>query len=169
MSRTLLVLAVLVLTGGFALLNWTAFATPTPLYLGFTTVEAPLGLIMLCLVALLSVVFVIWAISLQATLLMEQRRLNKDLQAQRQLADTAEASRFTELRSFIAAETLRISQSSEQTRAALVQRMEQLEDRQRLAFEQNANAIAATLGELEDRLERGQPVGGMALADRSRF
>lgn len=169
MTRTLLVLVVLVLTAGFALLNWSAFATPTPLYLGFTTVEAPLGLIMLGLVAVLSVVFVVWAISLQATLLMEQRRLNKDLQAQRALADTAEASRFTELRSFIAAETLRIAQANEQTRTALVQRMEQLEDRQRLAFEQNANAVSATLGELEDRLERGLPGGSMALAERSRF
>ncbi|MEF7616905.1 LapA family protein [Aquincola sp. MAHUQ-54] len=169
MSRTLLVLAVLALTAGFALLNWTAFATPTSLYLGFTTVEAPLGLIMLGLVALLSVVFVVWAISLQATLLMEQRRLNKELQAQRALADTAEASRFTELRSFIAAETLRIAQSTEQTRAALVQRMEQFEDRQRTAFEQSANAVAASLGELEDRLERGQALTSPALADRSRF
>lgn len=169
MSRTLLVLAVLALTAGFALLNWTAFTTPTSLYLGFTTVEAPLGLIMLALVGLLSLVFVIWAISLQATLLMEQRRLNKDLQAQRALADTAEASRFTELRSFIAAETLRLAQSHEQTRAQLVQRMEQLEDRQRVAFEQNANAIAASLGELEDRLERADAGGRTALLERTRY
>lgn len=169
MSRTLLVLAVLVLTAGFALLNWTAFNTPTSLYLGFTTVEAPLGLIMLGLVSLLSVVFVVWAISLQATLLMEQRRLNKELQAQRALADTAEASRFTELRSFIAAETLRIAQSTEQTRAALVQRMEQFEDRQRNAFEQNANSVAASLGELEDRLERNQVVGRTAVLERTHY
>jgi hypothetical protein len=169
MSRTLLVLAVLVLTAGFALLNWTAFSTPTSLYLGFTTVEAPLGLIMLGLVSLLSVVFVVWAISLQATLLMEQRRLNKELQAQRALADTAEASRFTELRSFIAAETLRIAQSTEQTRAALVQRMEQFEDRQRNAFEQNANSVAASLGELEDRLERSQAGGRTAVLERTHY
>jgi uncharacterized integral membrane protein len=156
MSRTLLVLGVLVLTGLFALLNWTAFSTPTTLFLGFTSVEAPLGVIMLGLVALLSVVFVIWAISLQATLLMEQRRQSKELQAQRDLADTAEASRFTELRSFISGELLRMAQSAEQTRVGIVNRLETLETKQRTALEQSANSVAAAIGELEDRMERQQ-------------
>ena len=79
MGRTLLVLVVLALTGLFALLNWSAFAAPTSLYLGFTTVQAPLGIIMLGVVALLAIVFVIWAISLQGTLLLEQRRTAKEL------------------------------------------------------------------------------------------
>jgi len=156
MGRTLLVLAVLGLTGLFALMNWTAFAAPVPLYLGFMTVEAPLGIIMLGLVAVLSVVFVIWAISLQASLLFEQRRQAKELQAQRDLADTAEASRFTELRSFISGELLRMSQSAEQTRVSIVNRLEILEDKQRTALEHSANSMAAAIGELEDRLERQQ-------------
>jgi hypothetical protein len=107
MARTLVVLAVLVFTGLFALLNWTQFTTPTTLNFGFFELAAPLGMIMLGLVALLSVVFIVWALSMQATLLVESRRQAKELQAQRELADRAEASRFTELRDFIAAEFAR--------------------------------------------------------------
>ena len=107
MARTLIVLAVLVFTGLFALLNWTQFTTPTTLSFGFFDVSAPLGMIMLGLVALLAVVFVVWALSMQASLLVESRRQAKELQAQRELADRAEASRFTELRDFVAAEFAR--------------------------------------------------------------
>lgn len=155
MGRTLLVLVVLGLTGLFALLNWSAFAAPTSLYLGFTTVQAPLGIIMLGVVALLAIVFVIWAISLQGTLLLEQRRTSKELQQQRALADSAESSRFTELRSFISAEMLRMAQAADQSRAAITGRLDLLEQRQRSALDESANSLAAAIGELEDRLERG--------------
>jgi hypothetical protein len=52
-------------------------------------------------------VFVVWALSMQATLIVESRRQSKELQAQRELADRAEASRFTELRDFIGQELAR--------------------------------------------------------------
>src|SRR3954447_8251266 len=89
---------VLPLVGLFALLNWGAFSALTPISLGFTTVQAPLGLIMLGLSAFLCVLFAVWVIVLQASSLRDARRQTKELQAQRDLADRAEASRFTELR-----------------------------------------------------------------------
>ena len=45
--RTLMILAVLGLIAVFSALNWSAFIAPTALSLGFTSVEAPLGLILL--------------------------------------------------------------------------------------------------------------------------
>ena len=131
----LLLLAVIAL---FALLNWSAFSTPTPLSLGVTTVQAPLGLIMLGLVTFLCVLFAGWVISLQAGSLMDARRQTKELQAQRDLADKAEASRFTELRS------------------VLLARIDRLQDETRLALDQSGNAVAAQVGELEDRLDRAR-------------
>lgn len=127
MSRAIAFFAVLVLVGLFALINWGAFTALTPISLVFTTVQAPLGLIMLGLVAFLCVLFTVWVISLQAASLMEARRQTRELQAQRDLADRAEASRFTELR------------------ADLLARLTE-----------NANATAAYFGELEDRLERAE-------------
>jgi uncharacterized integral membrane protein len=155
MFRAITLFAVIVLIGLFALLNWPAFTAPTTLSLIFTTVQAPLGLIMLGLSVFLALLFTLWAISLQATTLMEARRQSRELQAQRELADKAEASRFVELRSHLNAELERVSGASTRGHGELLSRLDHLEGALRLALEQNANAVAATIGEFEDRLERG--------------
>ena len=138
MLRAIVFVLLIALVGLFALINWSAFSALTPLSLGFTTVQAPLGLIMLGLVAFLCVLFTVWVISLQAGSLMDSRRQTKELQAQRDLADKAEASRFTELRT------------------ALMARLDRLQDESRLALDQNGNSVAAHIGQLEDRLERAR-------------
>ena len=138
MTRAIVFFLVLVFVGLFALINWTVFSALTPLSLGFTTVQAPLGLIMLGLVAFLCVLFTVWVISLQANSLMDARRQTKELQAQRDLADKAEASRFTELRS------------------ELVARLDRLQRESALTLEQSGNSVAAHIGQLEDRLERAR-------------
>ena len=140
MVRALVFFLVLVLVGLFALINWATFSALTSLSLGFTTVQAPLGLIMLGLIVFLCVLFTVWVISLQAGSLMEARRQTRELQAQRDLADKAEASRFTELR------------------IELMARLDRLQSDSRIAIEQNGNAVAAQLGQLEDRLERDRPL-----------
>ena len=138
MLRAIAFVLLIALVGLFALINWSAFSALTPLSLGFTTVQAPLGLIMLGLVVFLCVLFTVWVISLQAGSLMDSRRQTKELQAQRDLADKAEASRFTELRT------------------ALMARLDRLQDESRLALDQNGNSVAAHIGQLEDRLERAR-------------
>jgi uncharacterized integral membrane protein len=142
MVRAIAFFLVLLLVGLFALVNWAAFAAPTSLSLGVTTVQAPLGLIMLGLVVFLCVLFTVWVIALQAKALMEARRQTKELQAQRELADRAEASRFTELRS------------------DLMARLDAMQQELRIAFEHNGNAVAAHVGQLEDRLERASLLTG---------
>lgn len=139
MIRALAFFLVLVLVGLFALLNWDAFVALTPLNLGLITVQAPLGLIMLGLVVFLCVLFTVWVIALQAGSLMEARRQTRELQAQRDLADRAEASRFTELRT------------------ELMARLDRLQGESRLAIEESANSVAAHIGQLEDRLDRDRP------------
>jgi len=99
--RTIVLLIILAVVALFAALNWSAFLAPTTLSLGFTQVQAPLGLLMLALLAAVTAVFLGYLVYLQTTALLESRRHAKELQAQRELADQAEASRFTELRSFI--------------------------------------------------------------------
>lgn len=125
MIRALIFFLVLVLVGLFAAINWDVFTALTPISLGFTTVQAPLGLIMLVLIGFLCVLFTVWVIVLQAGSLRDARRQTRELQAQRDLADKAEASRFTELR------------------ADLLKRLDE-----------NANSTAAHIAQLEDRLER---------------
>ena len=153
--RTLFLILVLVAIGGFTILNWSAFLTPTALHLGVAEVQAPLGLIMLGALVMVAAVFMVYILYLQTTVLLDTRQHTKELQSNRKLADQAEASRFTELRGFLDAELKRQLAQDAESRAAVVARIDQLERDLRTAVEQSGNSLAASLGELEDRLDRG--------------
>jgi hypothetical protein len=129
---TAAILVVLVLVVALVGLNWGAMTAPVGLSVGPTTLEVPLGLTLLVLMSLLVALVAGYAVYLQGSALMEARRLSKEMLASRDLADKAEASRFTELRLFL----------------------EQLEARQRTVIEQTGNSLAASVGELEDKVER---------------
>lgn len=152
--RTLLLVLVLALTATFAAVNWSAFTAPTALSLVFTTIEAPLGLIMLAITAVIAVLFLAFIVYLQTSVLFEARRHAKALEAQRQLADQAEASRFTELRAFLEAVLAGQSAERQSAKADVLARVDQA-----------GNTLAAYIGELEDRLE-GRPAPGGAPAPR---
>ena len=83
--------------GGFVWLNWSALSAATPISLGWTTVQAPLGLVLLVPLLVLCVLLPAWAISLHARVLRDVRVITKALQ-QRELADREEAARLVDLR-----------------------------------------------------------------------
>jgi hypothetical protein len=155
--RTLLLILVIALTVLFAAVNWTAFTAPTTLSLVFRTIEAPLGLIMLGLTALIVVLFLIFVVYLQTSVLLETRRHAKALEAERQLADQAEASRFTELRAFLDEELKRLASVQGESKAELLARIERLERETRAAIDTSSNSLAAYIGEFQDRVEKGLP------------
>jgi len=151
--RTLMILAVLGLIAVFSALNWSAFIAPTALSLGFTSVEAPLGLILLAIVALLTLLFLVYITYLQSTVLLESRRHARELQSQRDLAEQAETSRFNQLRTLMETELEKLSGDMDQSKSLLLTRLEQLERDLRAALEQTGNSLAAYIGELEDRFD----------------
>ncbi|MFT4241732.1 MAG: LapA family protein [Acidovorax sp.] len=147
--RSLVLLLVVAAIAALAVLNWPALVAPSEVSLGVASVQAPLGLIMLALTALLGILGVAYVLSLQGSVLMETRRHTKELQAQRELADKAEASRFTELRAFL--------DTQHQT---LAQRLDQLEARMAARVQESDNTTAAYVGQLEQQLRaRGGGVG----------
>jgi uncharacterized integral membrane protein len=152
--RTVLILAVLGVLVIFVAINWSAFTVPTALSMLFATVEAPLGLILLGIVALLTALFLVYVLYLQSSVLMENRRHARDLQAQRELAEQAEVSRFNQLRYFLEDELRKLTDKNEASRAGIIARLDQLDRELRAAVEQSGNALAAYIGEIEDRLER---------------
>jgi uncharacterized integral membrane protein len=152
--RTLLLLLVLLVVILFAALNWTAITTPTVLSLLVTTVEAPLGLIMLGMLVLLTGLFAVFAGYLQTSTLLEARQHTKELQAQRKLADQAEASRITELQNLLNSSLLKLEQQSLENRQATHARLDLLEQNMRAALTQEGTTLSAYIGELEDRLDR---------------
>jgi hypothetical protein len=130
--RSLLVLAASGLAALFVVLNWRVFASPAKLNLAVTSAEIPVGIMMLLLFAL--ALLVLWIIvgRWQGTLLVEFRRQAQELQAQRLLAENAEASRFTELGALIREEIAKL----------------------RTELQDTEHSIAATLGEMDERLRK---------------
>jgi hypothetical protein len=134
--RTLLLLLGVVVLAAFTILNWTAFTEPTTLSLVFTSVQAPLGMVMLVITGVLAAVFLLYVVYLQGTVILEGRRSARELQSQRQLADQAEASRFTELRTTLEA------------------RLDRLHHDLHAVVEQTGTVLTSYIAEVEDRLER---------------
>ena len=128
--KSVLLLVVLAALAVFAALNWGAIMTPTTLSVGFTQVQGPLGLILLGFVAALAAIFLAFVVYLQGSVLMETRRHTRELAAQRELADRAEASRFTELTA----------------------RIDRMEREIVTAIERSERSVAAYIGELDERI-----------------
>lgn len=152
--RTLVIILIVVVTGALAALNWTALSAPAVVSFGVTSMEAPLGLIMLGLTTALVLIFAGYVLYLHSSVMLETRRHSKEMSAQRELADRAEASRFTELRNYLDTQRQQAVAADTQAHAALLARLEQLEKTLTLRVEQTDNSLAAHVGELEDRLER---------------
>ncbi|ADH85422.1 hypothetical protein [Desulfurivibrio alkaliphilus] len=160
-----LLLAFILLTAtAFAALNWPTLVAPTAVSIGVAEFNAPLGLLMFGVLALLTVLFLVFVVYLQTTLMLATRRHAQELQDHRKLATQAETSRFTELRNYLEKELARQSEAAENTRAEMLNRLELVEnallgrldeaEKDLLAsVEQSGNTLTAYIGELEDRLD----------------
>ena len=157
---TLFLLLALTLVATFTALNWSAFLTPTDLSVGVAAIHAPLGLIMLGALVFLLALFLVYVLYLQTTVLFDARSHAKELQINRRLTDQAEASRFTELRSFLETEIKSRAAADTEAQAALLARIDKLERDLRLVIEQSGNSVAAAVAEMDDRLRTdGQGYG----------
>ena len=153
--RSILILFVLVALAVFALINWQAFMAPTQLSLGFAQVQAPLGLIMLVLTGLMTALFLVYIVFQQAGVILEARRYAKEMKAHRELADRAEASRFTELRAFLEAELRRIEERSDAAASRIGERIDRLEQTLAERLAESTGTLSAFIGEVDDKLDRG--------------
>ena len=152
-------LIALVLLALFTVANWSLFTAPATLdFLAFS-VQGPLGLVLLGVTLAFVALFTIYALSLHTTSLMEQRRHVKELQAQRELADKAEASRFTALASQLDRECERLRASIEEARTQAFVRADALEQSLARSMNETANALFANMGQIDDKLERLGPAG----------
>jgi uncharacterized integral membrane protein len=161
-ARLIFIVVAILLLAGFAALNWPEINRTQPLSFGVITSQAPLGLILLGLLVLTLAVFLISSATQEARYLMEHRRHAKALEAQRVLADTAEASRFTDLRQHLDTH-LRENRQREAIAATEFEKsMVQSQRELRTQLEQMNHALTARLGEIESRidsrLERITPV-----------
>ena len=152
--RTFLILVVLGLVAIFAAINWSAFVAPTRLSLGFGVVDAPLGLILIAVLVLLTILFLVYVAYMQSVVILDNRRHARELQTQRELADQAEASRLNQLQSLLQGELQTLKAQTEGWRIEMLARVERAEGNLQVTLEQINNSLAASIGELEDKVER---------------
>ena len=69
---------------------------------------------------MLTLLFLVYVVYLQSSVLIESRRYARELQAQRELADQAEASRFSQLRAFLDSELHSVAQKSEELKTGVL-------------------------------------------------
>jgi uncharacterized integral membrane protein len=152
-ARAIVFALLLVLFVVFTLANWSGITAPAQVSLLVTKIEAPLGLILLTLLIVVIAAFVFIMLFQQAGVIRETRRLERELTAQRALADQAEASRFTELRKYLDRRLDRLDEggSSEES---LAERIDRLETALREHIDHTGNSLAASIGEVDDRIER---------------
>lgn len=155
--KSVLIGLTMLLLAAFVSLNWQAITASGPVSLGFTQLDAPLGLILLAFCLLLCALFLAYIVLLQAKVILDTRRVAKDLQQQRELADKAEASRFTQMGTQVEA---LIQQATAQQLTALTQlsgRVERLEESLGQALSEATGSLSACIGEVEDKLDRALP------------
>ncbi len=145
--RTIVLIVAGLLAALFLVLNWSVFAAPASFYFLVGSISLPIGIVMLALIALVTLGYAIYLGMWQSKLLMDYRRQSKELQSQRALADDAEASRFTSLSTLLREEMSKQEARFEAAFAAL-----------RTELRETENSIAATLGEMDDRQQRGMNI-----------
>ncbi|MEP7085359.1 MAG: LapA family protein [Betaproteobacteria bacterium] len=150
--RALVLVLALALLSAFVFLNWAAFNTPTSLSLAFGTVQAPLGLIMLFVTGVLAAVFLAYQMYLHATMFAETRRMSRELEAHRKLADETEASRFTQLQRLIEERFGKLEEAIGADREHASAELGRTTSELHTAFDQSANGLAAQIAELDGRL-----------------
>lgn len=113
---------------------------------GFTRASVPLGALLLMLTLLLAALFSAWIMRVQFRHLALHRQHAAELRSQRELAESAEGSRFAELRQYLQQElgALRVSQGESE---------QHLRDELQAAV----NTLSACIGEIDERLERQYP------------
>lgn len=160
-TRTIFLVVAILLLAGFAALNMDEFTRTSMLSLGFTTIQVPLGLVMLMLLVIATVIFLATTLYMQSANLIETRKYARELNTQRELADKAEASRFTELRSYLEVQALAAQHREAAAATVLAERFAQQQQALLARLEQSDNSMAAYMGQLEDRLERRNGISAL--------
>lgn len=152
-TRSILLIVAILLVSGFAALNWEEIVRPSTLWFGLFVTQAPLGLILLGLLALTLVLFLASTAAMKTQSLMDYRQHQKTLEAQRDLADKAEASRFVDLRQHMDTQ-LRELRERDTISATEYEKARMESQREiRTQLEQINRTLASRLIELENRLD----------------
>jgi uncharacterized integral membrane protein len=152
--RTLALILAVLLAAAFVALNLEEFFRPTVLNFGVAQIQAPLGLLMLgALVVVFTLALAVLAY-VQTAHGRDLRQMQREVSDQRTLADSAEASRFTELRTLLESLMAQAERTQRELAGQTAANTAKSEASILKSIEESANGLAASVGELEDRLAR---------------
>jgi uncharacterized membrane protein YccC len=146
-----IVLAALVVAA-LAALNWPEFNRTEPLSFGVVTADVPLGLVMLTILAIVLAVFLVSSAIQESRYLLEHRRHSRALQAQRELAERAETSRFTDLREQLDTHQREGRHRDQMVATEVERRLVTSHNELREHFDRMFNAMLSRLSDIESRL-----------------
>ncbi|NML48301.1 hypothetical protein HHL11_31420 [Ramlibacter sp. G-1-2-2] len=166
-TRAILLVVAILLVAAFAALNWGEIVHTAPLSFGLFVTDAPMGAILLALLALAAVAFALSAATIRTQALVDYRNHHKTLEQQRTLADKAEASRFTDLRQHLDSQLRDLRERDSVAATEFEKAMVQSQRELRTQLEQVNRTVAARLTELEHRLDARFASGVAAPAVRA--
>lgn len=155
--RATILLIVFAIIFSFIGLNWAEFSVSSTLSFGFAVVQVPIGFVMLGFLLVVTALFTIYVLYLQASEALRERRIVGELESQRKLADQAEASRIADLRATLDHGITQLRAAQTEATAQLAQQIQALDLAGRNALQSSNNALSAHLGEIEDRLNKLLP------------
>jgi hypothetical protein len=97
----LVVSAIVCVILAIALRNWTLVTTPTPVDLFVTTVDVSLPLLLLIGLVLVAAFYIATVGRIRMQAVVESRELHRELERARRTAETAEASRIADLKTYL--------------------------------------------------------------------
>lgn len=151
--RAILLILAIAAVGALAYLNRVEVMRPSPLNLGWTQLEAPLGAVLLGLLGMAVLIGLAAGAAQRAQSHRREQALADSLQSQRDLADRAEASRFTDLRQALDAHLRDTKQREAGISASVEQALMRHQRETRTQLEGLHRAMGSRLGEMEARLE----------------
>lgn len=157
-ARMVFIVLAILLVAGFAALNWAEFSRPTTLSFGFVAATLPLGVVMLSILGIVLAVFLLSSAAQESRHLLEHRRTARALQAQRDLAEKAEASRFTDLRQHMDNQLREVRQRDAVAGPEAERNLLQGQRELRAQMDQMLHVLASRIGDLESRLAGREPL-----------
>jgi signal transduction histidine kinase len=151
-ARLIILVTAILLVAGFAALNWSEFLRQAPLSFGLFVMDASLGLILLSVLGITLLAFLASSAHLRTVNLLDHRQHSKALEAQRDLADKAEASRFTELRQHLDTQLRELQQRDVIAATERDKAMAQSQRELRAQLELMNKTLATRLAEIEARV-----------------
>jgi len=154
-----IIVLVLILLAVFTAVNWSILTTPTPMSFVFFDIDGPLGGTLLAIMLALVLLVVAYAMLLRTTWLVESRRLNRQLQEQRELAQQAETSRFVTLQQTIEKHFAELNAAFANNEKTTIAHVDSVSSAVQDGLNESLNSLIAHIGYVDDKLNQALPAG----------